>query len=115
MALLGPREMSDLSPQSGQKRKLIWSLSAKLRDDPQMWETRRPAAPAVARAPPAATPPPRRRAWLRIFVVGCSLPCDPPVGGHSCNADMIPHFHRLVCDLYGAIRVKAGVNFHLLV
>jgi len=22
---------------------------------------------------------------LRILVVGCSLPCDPPVGGHSCN------------------------------
>src|SRR5262245_42871613 len=27
----------------------------------------------------------RRAAWLRIFVVGCSLPCDPPVEGHSCN------------------------------
>src|SRR5262245_14503127 len=40
----------------------------------------------VAPAPPAATPPLRRReAWLRIFVVGCSSPCDPPVGGHSCN------------------------------
>src|SRR5215831_20275477 len=45
---------------------------------------RSPASPAVARAPRAATPP-RRRAWLRIFVVRCSLPCDPPVGGHSCN------------------------------
>src|SRR6516165_422445 len=31
---------------------------------------------------------PRRRAWLRIFVVRCSLPCDPPVGGHSCNGGM---------------------------
>src|SRR5262245_5545098 len=29
--------------------------------------------------------PPRRRAWLRIFVVRGSLPCDPPVGGHSRN------------------------------
>ena len=29
--------------------------------------------------------PPRRQAWLRIFVVRCGLPCDPPVGGHSCN------------------------------
>src|SRR5215471_11849563 len=29
--------------------------------------------------------PPRRRAWLRLFGVRCSLPCDPPVGGHSCN------------------------------
>src|SRR6516164_9790735 len=28
-----------------------------------------------------------RSAWLRIFVVGCSLPCDPPAGGHSCNGD----------------------------
>src|SRR5262249_32809390 len=25
---------------------------------------------------------------LRIFVVGCCLPCDPPVGGHSCNGGM---------------------------
>src|SRR6516164_4307869 len=33
----------------------------------------RPAAPA----PRAATLLPRRRAWLRIFVVRCSLPCDP--------------------------------------
>src|SRR5262249_41929779 len=40
----------------------------------------------AARAPRAAKPPPRRRAArLRIFVVGYSLPCDPPVGGHSCN------------------------------
>src|SRR5262245_26165796 len=36
--------------------------------------------------------PPRRRAWLRIFVVRDSLPCDPPVGGHSCNGGIIPHF-----------------------
>src|SRR5262249_3981743 len=40
---------------------------------------------------------PRRRAWLRIFVVRCSLPCDPPVGGHSCNGGIIPPFHRGVC------------------
>src|SRR5215470_1376632 len=38
----------------------------------------------------------RREAWLRIFVVRCSLPCDPPVGGHSCNGEMIPRFHRAV-------------------
>jgi hypothetical protein len=38
------------------------------------------------------------RAWLRIFVVRCGLPCDPPVGGHSCNRGMIPRFHRAVCD-----------------
>src|SRR5262249_34586438 len=32
----------------------------------------------TARAGPrAATPPRRRAAWLRIFVVWCSLPCDP--------------------------------------
>src|SRR5262249_40928950 len=43
--------------------------------------------PPVARAPRAATRPRRREAWLRIFVVGCSLPCDPPVGGHSCNGE----------------------------
>src|SRR5262249_6773276 len=56
---------------------------------------RRPAvsAPPAARAPRAATWPPRRRAWLRIFVVRCSLPCDPPVGGHSCYGGMIHRFH----------------------
>src|SRR5947209_10045369 len=52
---------------------------------------------AVAPVPRAATPPPRRRAWLRIFLVRCGLPCDPPVGGHSCNGGMIPRFHRAVC------------------
>src|SRR5262245_26312588 len=72
-------------------------------------KTRSLASWAAAPAPRAATPP-RRRAWLRIFVVRCGLPCDPPVGGHSCNGGMIPRFHRPVCDLYGAIGVKAGVN-----
>ena len=53
----------------------------------------------AARAPPrAATPSPRRRAWLSIFVVRCGLPCDPPVGGHSCNGGTIPRFYRPVCD-----------------
>src|SRR5262249_15727545 len=39
----------------------------------------------AARARRAATRLPSCRGWLRIFVVGCGLPCDPPVGGHSCN------------------------------
>src|SRR5262252_8822863 len=39
--------------------------------------------------------PPHCRAWLRIFVVRYSLPCDPPVGGHSCNGGIIPRFHPL--------------------
>src|SRR5262249_954456 len=79
-------------------------------------ETRSPASPSAALAPRAAMPPPRpRAAWLRIFVARCSLPCDPPVGGHSCHGGMIARFHRVVCDLYGAIGVKAGVNSHLLV
>jgi hypothetical protein len=26
------------------------------------------------------------------------LPCDPPLGGHSCNGGMIPPFHRAVSD-----------------
>src|SRR5262249_18883591 len=60
----------------------------------------------AARAPRAATPP-RRRASLRIFVVRCSLPCDPPVGGHSCNGGMIPRFHRAVCD-YFTLRAPCG-------
>jgi len=38
------------------------------------------------------------RAWLRIFVVRCGLPCDPPIGGHSCNGGMIPRFDRAVSD-----------------
>src|SRR5262249_37754668 len=38
------------------------------------------ASLAAARAPPAATPPPHRRAWLRIFGVRCGLPCDPRLG-----------------------------------
>src|SRR5262252_6148578 len=37
---------------------------------------------------------PRRRVWIRIFVVRYGLPCDPPVGGHSCNGEMIPRFHH---------------------
>src|SRR5262249_10652175 len=67
-------------------------------------------SPSLAPAPRAAKRPPRRRAWLRILVVQCGLPCDPPVGGHSCNGGTIPRFHRAVCDLYGAIDVKAGVS-----
>src|SRR5262245_63600127 len=55
---------------------------------------------AAAHVPPTATPPPRRRAWLRIFVVRCGLPCDPPLGGHSCNGGMIPRFHRAACDYF---------------
>jgi hypothetical protein len=26
------------------------------------------------------------------------LPCDPRVGGHSCNEGIIPPFHRVVSD-----------------
>src|SRR5262249_26362971 len=61
-------------------------------------ECRPPASSAAAHAPGAAMLPLRRRASLRIFVVRCGLPCDPPVGGHSCNGAMIPRFHRPVCD-----------------
>src|SRR5262249_18023828 len=114
---------SDIRPRrSGPRRILSLSAPDGTRADasrtPQAMrcrETRSPAALAVGRAPRAATPPRRRAAWLRIFVVRCSLPCDPPAGGHSCNGGMIPRFDRAVCDLYGAIRVKAGVNSRLLV
>jgi hypothetical protein len=54
-----------------------------------------PASRVAARARRAATRQ-RRRAWLRIFVVRCGLPCDPPVGGHSCGRGMIPRFHGAV-------------------
>src|SRR5262249_22436671 len=52
---------------------------------------------AAAPAPRAATRP-HRRMWLRTLAVRCSLRCDPPVGGHSCNGGMIPRFHRAVSD-----------------
>src|ERR1700745_2317923 len=35
-----------------------------------------------------------------MCVVRCSLPSDPPVGGHSCNGGMIPRFHRVVCHYF---------------
>src|SRR5262249_41080869 len=79
------------------KRKSFGGVGEIRADDAQacqaMWGggTGSPAARGVARPPRVATPPPRRRAaWLRIFVVRCSLPCDPPVGGHLCNGAMIP-------------------------
>src|SRR5262245_59995525 len=63
----------------------------------------------LLRAPRAAMPPPRRRAWLRIFVVRCDLPCDPPVGGHSCNGGMIPRFECAVCG-YFTLGSAAGAD-----
>jgi hypothetical protein len=59
---------------------------------------RHEAACFAARAPHMATRPPRRQASLRIFGVRCGLPCDPPLGGHSCDGGMIPPFHRAVSD-----------------
>src|SRR5262249_49551091 len=47
--------------------------------------------PRLLRARRQVAELPRRRAWLRIFVVRCSLPCDPPVGGHSCNEEGLYH------------------------
>src|SRR5262249_39713068 len=56
------------------------------RNDQHTESARRPAASlAAARAPRAATTPRRRRLQPAIPVVRCSLPCAPPVGGHSCN------------------------------
>src|SRR5262245_47949265 len=54
----------------------------------------------LLRAHRRAATPPRRRAWLRIFVVRCGLPCDPPGGGHSCNGSTLPRFDRTVCDYF---------------
>jgi hypothetical protein len=45
-----------------------------------------------------------RRASLRIFVVQCSLPCDPPVGGHSCPGEMIPRLGPLITSRAAAKR-----------
>jgi hypothetical protein len=66
--------------------------------DPRHLYRRRISSPVAARAPPAAMLLPRCRARLRIFLVRCALPYDPPVWGHSCNGGMIPRFHRAVCD-----------------
>src|SRR5262245_51350404 len=69
---------------------------------PAAWQRRRRDAEIVfggeVSRPRAATQP-RRQAWLRIFGVQCSLPCDPPVGGHSCNGGMIPRFPPLHCGI----------------
>src|SRR5262245_62725012 len=58
-------------------------------------EETRPPASAAARAPRAATQP-RRRAWLRIFVVRYGLPCDPSGWGSFMQRGMIPRFEPLV-------------------
>jgi hypothetical protein len=42
-------------------------------------------------------------------VVRCGLPCDPPVGGHSCNGGMISRFRRAVCE-YFTLRSAAGAD-----
>jgi hypothetical protein len=60
--------------------------------------------------PRAATQPLRRRAWLRIFVVRCGLPCDPPFGGHSCNGQMIPRFHRAVSAKTALPKTASGAK-----
>src|SRR5262245_2536833 len=57
--------------------------------------SRSPALPAAARPPRAATPPPRRRARLRIFVVRCSLPSDPSAWGSFMQWGMISRFQPL--------------------
>src|SRR5262249_24618002 len=53
----------------------------------------------ICARPRAATRPPRRRAWPRIFVVGCSLPCDPPFGGHVSIAQSVTKADRQVARL----------------
>src|SRR5262245_17053314 len=68
-----------------------------------------PLAPSAAvRAPRVATRLWRRRAWLRIFVVRRDLPCDPPVGGHSCNAERIAHLS------YGGRLLRCGISVWLM-
>src|SRR5262249_2261614 len=42
----------------------------------------------------AAAPP----SVAKKFRLRCSLPCDPPAGGHSCDGRMIPRFLRAVWD-----------------
>src|SRR5262245_30665745 len=67
-----------------------------------------PAPSAAVRAPRVATRLWRRRVWLRIFVVRRDLPCDPPVGGHSCNAERIAHLS------YGGRLLRCGISVRLM-
>src|SRR5262245_28197431 len=56
---------------------------------------------SCASATPADAQPSRAAAnqqGAAFFVVRCSLPCDPPAGGHSCNGGIIPRFHRAVWE-----------------
>ena len=61
-----------------------------------------------------------RRAWLRTFVVRCSLPCDPPMGSFM-QWGMIPRFQPLVVSggkaqseqMCSGLRLKA--DFPILV
>src|SRR5262249_45152526 len=49
-------------------------------------------SPARPSGHAAAAPPSVARNFRRSF------PCDPPVGGHSCNGGMIPRFDRAVLE-----------------
>jgi hypothetical protein len=49
-----------------------------------------PDPAGLLRARRAAKRLPHRPARLRISVVRGGLPCDPPVGGHSCNGTTLP-------------------------
>jgi hypothetical protein len=60
--------------------------------------SRQLVSPAAVHAPRAARRRLHRRARPRIFVVRCSLPCDPRAGGHSCNGGMIPRIRRAVWE-----------------
>src|SRR5262249_11629586 len=67
----------------------------------------------ICARPRAATRPPRRRAWPRIFVVGCRLPCDPPVGGHAhATEGTLARFDGAVCGHF-APQVRSAAFLRL--
>jgi hypothetical protein len=100
--MLGVRRTTSLKPRKNASTEGAHSLAVAL---PRTPITRVVACCArPERGHGAATPLPRRRASLRIFIVQCSLPCDPPVGGHSCPGEMIPRLGPLITSRAAAKR-----------
>ena len=97
----------DAAPRLTARRKSMgrmmfaWAPSNKALNDFRKLYGRFLRAISCASATPADAQPSRAAAnqqGAAFFVVRCSLPCDPPAGGHSCNGGIIPRFHRAVWE-----------------
>src|SRR5262245_10557510 len=83
-ACVGAHHLSRKLQMLGHDARLMPAKCARSPRDKRM-TSGTPRRPPKRCAPRAATRQPPRRPWLRTFVVRCGLPCDPPVGGHSCE------------------------------